>query len=80
MNDLETQQRIEVSAAGTGGPYLMVPLDQLASIEAVLRSEHLSYWVDSDAISLDGKAAVVFINLGRGTDVNRVQKLLDAAK
>lgn len=79
MNDSETQERIVVHTEGTGGPYIMVPLDQLAAIEEVLRKDQVSYWVDSDAISLDGKPAVIVINLGRGTDVNRVQSLLDDA-
>lgn len=57
----------------------MVPLDQLAAIETILRKNQLSYWVDSDAISLDGKPAVIVINLGRGADAPRVQRLLDAA-
>jgi len=80
MTDSETQQRIEVSREGTGGPYIMVPLDQLTAIEAVLRDGRISYWVDSGAISLDGKPAIVVINLGRGADVDRVQQLLDAAR
>ena len=53
----------------------MVPSDQLAAVETVLRSSQVSYWTDSDAISLDGKPAIAVINLGRGADVSRVQQL-----
>ena len=79
MIDSETRERIVVSAEGTGGPYIMVPLDQVADIEGILRGDKIPFWVDSDAISLDGEPAIIVVNLGRGADVNRVQQLLDAA-
>lgn len=78
MIDSETEERIVVHTEGTGGPYLMVPLDQLDAVETVLRNNRIKYWVDSDAISLDGKPAVIVINLGRGADPVPVQALLDA--
>ena len=79
MIDSETRARVVVHIEGTGGPYIMVPLDQVANIEDILRDNGVSFWVDSDAISLDGKPAISVINLGRGADVARVQDLLDAA-
>ena len=66
------------SHRGNGGPYIMVPLDQLGAVEAVLRNNRIGYWVDSDAISLDGKPAVIVINLGRGANAAPIQQLLDA--
>lgn len=78
MIDSETQERIVVHSEGTGGPYIMILLDQLDAVEAILRDKGISYWVDSDAISLDGKPAIIVINLGRGTDPMAVQQMLDA--
>ena len=79
MIDSETQERVMVHTEGTGGPYIMVPVDQIAEIESLLRQDGISFWVDLDAISLDGKPAISVINLGRGTDVYHVQQLLDNA-
>ena len=79
MIDSTTQARITVSTGGDAGPYIMVPLDQLEAVEGVLRNRGISYWVDADAISLDGKPEIAVVNLGRGADVGQVQRLLDAA-
>ena len=79
MIDSTTHARIVVSTDGDAGPYIMVPLDQLDAATQMLRDSGISFWVDADAISLDDKPAVAVINLGRGTDAGRVQRLLDAA-
>ena len=79
MIDSATQERVLVHSEGSGGPYIMVPLDQVAEIEEMLRGGGVSFWVDSDAISLDGKPAVSVINLDHGADVDHVQRLLDSA-
>ncbi|HEX4792181.1 MAG TPA: hypothetical protein VH370_00225 [Humisphaera sp.] len=79
MIDSETKEKVVVRTEGGAGAYIMVPLDQIAEIEGILRDNRVSFWVDSDAISLDGKPAISVINLGRGADVARVQRLLDAA-
>lgn len=79
MIDLTTQEPIVVHKEGTGGPYIMVPLDQLSAIETMLSANGVSHWSDPDAISLDGRPAIVVINLGRGANADRVQRLLDAA-
>jgi hypothetical protein len=79
MIDSLTQERIVVSTDGTTGPYIMVPLQQLDSIEAVLRGSQIAYWVDADAISLDGKPEIAVINLGRGASADQIQRLLDNA-
>jgi hypothetical protein len=57
----------------------MLPLDQVADIEGILRGGNIPFWVDSDAISVDGEPAIIVVNLRSEADVNRVQQLLDAA-
>lgn len=79
MIDTETRQRILVHTEGTGGPYIMATIDQVGAIEQLLQDNHVSFWVDADAISLDGNPAISVVNLGRGADVARIQQLLDAA-
>jgi hypothetical protein len=78
--DSATHNRITVSTDGNAGPYIMVPVDQLDMVTALLRDNAIAFWVDADAISLDGKPEIVVINLGRGVDATRVQRLLDQAK
>jgi hypothetical protein len=55
----------------------MVPVDRLGEVRALLDSNKVSYWVDEEAISLDGNPEFVVINLGREGDAARVQQLLD---
>jgi len=45
----------------------------------VLDRHAIRYWVDSTAISLDGKPAMIVINFGRTGDATRIQTLLDEA-
>jgi hypothetical protein len=46
---------------------------------ARLDRHSVHYWVDADAISLDGKPAIVVVNFGRAGDASRIQALLDEA-
>jgi hypothetical protein len=55
----------------------MVPMHQLSRVRETLDSHQISYWVDREAISLDGKPAIAFVNLGRLEDARRIQALFD---
>jgi len=77
MIDLQTQQEIRVSTDGNAGPYLMVPVVQLPQVLASLDLHKIRYWVDSNAVSLDGKPAIVVINFGRNGNAESVQNILD---
>lgn len=79
MLDEMTKDRLRISTDGVAGPYLMVPLAQLARVRERLDRHSVRYWVDADAISLDGKPAVVVVNFGRTGDAARIQTLLDEA-
>ena len=80
MLDSTTHERIIVFTEGNAGPYIMVPLDQLEAVKAMLHDNQVPFWVDADAISLDGKPEVTVVNLGRGANAAQVQRLLDTAK
>ena len=56
----------------------MVPVDQLDLVRTVLTENNVPHWVDHNAISVDGRPAVVVINLGKRSDPHSVQALLDA--
>ncbi|MHB1158053.1 MAG: hypothetical protein ACYC26_14600 [Phycisphaerales bacterium] len=77
MIDSTTQERMIVSTDGTAGSYIMVPLNQLKAVEDMLQRNGISYWVDANAISLNGKPEITVINLGRSADANSIQQLLD---
>jgi hypothetical protein len=78
MIDTTTDKTLYVSTDGGAGPYIMVPVAQLEKVRTVLDTNSVPYWVDEEAISLDGKPEVAVINLGHGSDPRRVQSLLDS--
>lgn len=77
MVDMITHQEMTVYTEGNAGPYIMVAVDQLVSVRALLDEHQIRYWVDEDAISLDGKPEVTVMNLGTDTNVKQVQQILD---
>lgn len=80
MTDSMTHKRIEVLADAEGRwPHLIVPVDQLDAVTEILRAGGLSFWPDSETLSMNGEPPVVFINFASGTDGRQVQRLLDAA-
>jgi hypothetical protein len=78
MIDTTTRQPLCVSIDGEAEPYIMVPVAQLDRVTALLDANRVSYWVDEEAISLDGKPEVTVVNLGRRSDPTTVQRLLDS--
>jgi hypothetical protein len=71
---------MRVSTDGDAGPYIMVPVDQLETVKALLSRKNVHFWVDSDAISLDGEPAIAVINLARGANAEQIQQMLDEAQ
>ena len=78
MIDTATRMPLSVSTDGDAGPYIMVPVGQLDKVILLLDANNVSYWVDEEAISLDGKPEVAVINLGHGSNPATVQSLLDS--
>lgn len=79
MIDSTTKQPLYVSTDGDTGPYIMVPVQQIDDVRSLLDANAVPYWVDEEAISLDGKPEVTVVNLGRGADPGTVQAILDNA-
>jgi hypothetical protein len=79
MIDGMTEEKIRVSIDGVAGPYLMLPMTQLDHVCQQLDKHAIRYWVDTDAISLDGKPAIAVINFGRAGDAVSIQTILDKA-
>jgi hypothetical protein len=78
MIDTTTHKPLCVSTDGGAGPYIMVPVGQLDKIIALLEANKVSYWVDDEVISLDGKPEVAVINLAHRSDPATIQRLLDS--
>lgn len=78
MINTNTRIGLSVSVDGTAGPYIMVPVSQLAQVQQLLDEHGIGYYVDENAISLDGKPEIVVIDLGYRSDPRRVQSILDA--
>ena len=79
MIDQCTNKPLYVSTDGDTGPYIMVPVTQIDVVRALLNADGIRYWVDEDAISFDGKPEVTVVNLGRDSDAQAIQKILDDA-
>ncbi len=78
MIDTTSHKPLSVSAEAVDWPYLIIPLTHLDKVQALLDANKVSYWVDAEALSFDGKPEVTFINLRHGTDPAFVQSLLDS--
>jgi hypothetical protein len=77
MSRQSTKTPLRVSSDGTAGPYVMVPVSELEGIKKLLNEHKVGYWVDENAISLNGEPEVSVINLGQGADAQRIQRLLN---
>jgi hypothetical protein len=80
MTDATTKKPLRVLTDGTTRPYIVVPVSQLDEVRRLLDSRRIGYWVEEEAISLDGAPEVAVINLGRGADAAAVQAILDSAR
>jgi len=79
MTEKKTEDRLQVKSDVVAGPFLMLPLSQLARVRELLDRLAIWYWADSTAISLDGKPAKVVINFDRTDDAARIQAIVDEA-
>lgn len=77
MIDASTKGKIYVSTDGTAGPYIMVPVSQLAEVRNILDENRIPYAVEENAISLDGEPLIAIIDLASSVDPKFVQDLLD---
>lgn len=78
MIDTTTRQPLQVSTDGGAGPYIVVPMAQLDKVGALLDANKVAYWVDEEALSLDGKPEITVINLGHRSDPAMIQRLLNS--
>ena len=78
MIDVTTKKPLRVSNEYPPAPYIRLPFSQLDEVRRLLDSRSIGYWVDENAISINGGPEMIVINLNRGTDVAAVQALLDS--
>jgi len=80
MTDATTQQPLQVLTDGTAGPYIMLPVSQLDKVKQLLDDHHVRYWVEENAISMNGGPYTTVINFGREGNSTAVQAILDQAR
>jgi hypothetical protein len=80
MIDVTTKKPLRVSNEYPPAPYIWLPFIQLDELRRLLDSRSIGFWVDENAISINGGPEMIKINLYRGTDVSAVQGLLDSIK
>ena len=80
MIDAMTRKPLYVSTDGTAGPYIMVPVSQLADVRQLLDENEIRYSVEEEVISLDGGPEIAVVDLDRRADVDAVQVILDHAR
>jgi len=78
MIDTTTDKPLRVLQFGNARPYIVLPVLQLDKVTDLLDANKVSYWVDEEALSIDGKPEVIVINLGHGSDPAAIQRLLDS--
>jgi hypothetical protein len=79
MIDQRTNSPFRVKSDTIAGPFLSLRLAQLDRVCEVLDRHGIYYWVDSTAITLDGKPPVTVINFGRKGHAGQIQAALDEA-
>jgi hypothetical protein len=77
MTDTVTRKPIKVETHGGELGYIRIPLAQLDTVTAVLDANKVPYWVDEEALSMDGGPEITWINLDEDADLALVQRLLD---
>ena len=80
MIDAMTSKPLYVSTDGTAGPYIMVPVNQLAELRELFDKHRIRYSVEEDAISLDGSPEIAVVDLGYEVDVVAVQTILNSVR
>jgi hypothetical protein len=78
MIDCSTKAPLQVLDGGDGGPYIMVPVEQVDDLRSLLEMHHIQFQVDEEAISIDAEPEITVVNLFAGTDPRRVQAILDS--
>ena len=79
MIDTSKERRLIVSDDGVGGPYIMLPVDELDEVRKRLDRNEINYWVDSMSIRIGNRPYMTVINLGLTGDAARVPAILDEA-
>jgi len=77
MTNMSTQEPVRVLTGGTAGPYMMIPVDQLESIQQTLTQNGIRFWMDDNALSINGSPYIALINLGREANAIAIQAILD---
>jgi hypothetical protein len=77
MNDMVSNRPFQVRNEGPAGPFLLASVDQLDALRQLFAERQVKYWVEENAISMDGGPFIAVVNFGRNADPAHIQELLD---
>jgi hypothetical protein len=80
MNDATTSKPLQVSTDGTAGPYIILPVSQLAELCELLDSHGVDYSVEENFISFNGAPETAVVDFGRNADARAIQAILDGGR
>lgn len=79
MISTENPPKLEVVSAKNAGPYVVVPVTQLADVCRLLDAHQVEYDVDDTTYQLENDPEVTFVNFARDADSAAIQVLFDQA-
>jgi hypothetical protein len=77
MRTTLADSQLLVSTDGMAGPYIIVTPEQVEPVTRALQAQNIRFETDDDAVMLDGRPALLVIDLKPDVDVDRVQSILD---
>lgn len=77
MTDVHNHKPIRVLSDEGSKPYITAPVDQLKQLREILDANGVSYWVEHNVISVDGRPAMAVINLRGKDNIYEIQEILD---
>jgi hypothetical protein len=80
MTDRTTGSPLRVSTYGLAPSFIRVSFDQLEEVRRILNENSIPYEVREDIVSMSGGPFFAVVNLSRGVDPSRVQKILDSVR
>ena len=70
---------IQVSQGKRGGPYIMLPLDDVPDVRNLLDEAKIHYWVSETSVSQNNGPMITIVHFNRAANSVEIQAALDKA-
>jgi hypothetical protein len=71
--------RIDVRLDENNGAYIMIEPARISAVEELLRKHGIAFTLDDGTDPTKGSPEAAVIEFGQGADIDRIQRVLDAA-